>query len=76
MRKKLGNICNHAEVVTARWRHHNRTSRIMKKQPLDYFRNDHWLVRLVVLLIHRLTLPTIFAAAISILKPIVIKALS
>ena len=45
----------------------------MKKQPLDYFRNDHWLVRLVVLLIHRLTLPTIFAAAISILKPIVMK---
>lgn len=48
----------------------------MKKQPLDYFRNDHWLVRLVVLLTHRLTLPAIFAAALPILKPIMMKALS
>ncbi|QJE03732.1 hypothetical protein HH212_26905 (plasmid) [Massilia forsythiae] len=37
----------------------NRTSHPMKKQPLDYFRNDHWLVRLVVLLIDRLTSPTL-----------------
>ncbi|WP_208281591.1 hypothetical protein [Massilia oculi] len=34
----------------------------MKKQPLDYFRKDHWAIRLVVLLIDRFTWPLIAAA--------------
>jgi len=34
----------------------------MKKQPLEYFRQDHWEIRLVVLLIDRFTWPLIAAA--------------
>jgi len=34
----------------------------MKKQPLDYFRKDHWAIRLVVLLIDRFTWPLVAAA--------------
>lgn len=39
----------------------------MKKQPLDYFRNDPWPIRLAVLLIDRLTWPSLVATAGTIL---------
>ena len=39
----------------------------MKKQPLDYFPNDPWPIRLVVLVIERLTWPAFVAAAARIL---------
>lgn len=47
----------------------------MKKQPLDYFRNDPWPIRLIVLVIVRLTWPSLVVAATPILKPILTKAL-
>jgi predicted anti-sigma-YlaC factor YlaD len=42
----------------------------MKKQPLDYFRNDPWPIRLAVLLIVRLTWPSLIVAAAPILMKV------
>jgi hypothetical protein len=44
-------------VFTRRWGSNNATLKPMKKSLLDYFKNDHWLVRLVVLIIILLTGP-------------------
>jgi hypothetical protein len=47
----------------------------MKKQPLDYFRNDPWAIRMAVLLIDRLTWPLV-AAAVPISMKVLLWALT
>jgi hypothetical protein len=42
----------------------------MKKQPLEFFRNDPWWVRLIVLVIVRVICPLIFLSMPPILKKV------